>query len=93
MSTAFPHRQAHAVYLRAAFNWGDPSASEQRLAWGENWLKQLRPTTNERIYANYQTYYTDAGSRALFDLNYERLLSLKRKHDPENFFRRNANIA
>jgi hypothetical protein len=26
-------------------------------------------------------------------LNYERLLTLKQKHDRDNFFRRNANIA
>ena len=92
-ATAFPHRQPHAVYLRAAFNWSDPVESKHKLAWGENWLSLLRPKTNERIYANYQTYQSPDGSRALFDLNYDRLLALKRKYDPDNFFRRNANIA
>ena len=92
-ATAFPHRQAHAVYLRAAFNWSDPAATQQRLAWGQQWLSRLRPAENERIYANYQTYQCPAGSRALFDLNYERLLDLKKKYDPTNFFHRNANIA
>ena len=60
---------------------------------GEPWLKQLRPKTNENLYANFQTYETNVGSPSLFGLNYERLLSIKQKHDPNNFFHRNANIA
>ncbi|WP_425619174.1 FAD-binding oxidoreductase [Anatilimnocola sp. NA78] len=92
-ATAFPHRAAHSVHLRAAFTWSDPKTNEQRLAWGEEWLRLLRPTSDERIYANYQTYETKAGSRSLFGPNYDRLLALKNQYDPTNFFRRNANIA
>jgi hypothetical protein len=56
---------------------------------GENrWDK-----SNERIYANYQTYETAAGSPSVFAQNHARLLALKQKHDPTNFFHRNANIA
>lgn len=92
-ATAFPHRLAHSIHLRVAFNWSDPEANEQRFAWGEEWLRLLRPKTDERIYGNYQTYETKAGSRSLFGANYERLIALKQKHDPTNFFRRNANLA
>lgn len=91
-ATAFPHRQAHSVHLRAAFNWSNPADGPQRQAWGERWLRDLRPKMNETIYANYQTYQTEAGSRSLFADNYTKLLMLKQKHDPDNFFRRNANI-
>ena len=49
--------------------------------------------TDERLYANYQTYTTKEGSPALFGPNHARLLALKKKYDPANFFRRNANIA
>lgn len=91
-ATAFPHRQSHSIHLRAAFSWNDPAISQQRLAWGEQWLRSLRPTTGERLYANYQTYATDAGAQSLFAENFMRLSELKQKHDPDNFFRRNANI-
>jgi hypothetical protein len=92
-ATAFPHRAAHSVHLRLAFNWSKPEDNEKRFAWGEEWLRLLRPETDERIYANHQTYQTQDGARALFGDNHQRLLALKKKHDPANFLRRNANIA
>jgi hypothetical protein len=92
-ATAFPHRQEHSIHLRVAYNWSDPKLTDARLAWGEQWRKLLRPADNERIYANYQTYQTAAGSASIFAQNHARLLSLKQKYDPSNFFRRNANIA
>lgn len=92
-ATAFPHRQAHSIHLRAAYNWSDPAETERRFAWGEEWLRQLRPKSDDRLYANYQTYETAVGSPSLFGVNHARLLALKAKHDPDNFFRRNANIA
>jgi hypothetical protein len=91
-ATAFPHRRAHSVYLRVAWNWTDPQAAEQQFAWGDAWLRLLRPATDEQIYANYQTYETKAGSPSVFGPNHGRLLALKKKYDPTNFFRRNSNI-
>lgn len=92
-ATAFPHRQAHSIHLRMAHNWTDPKDTEKRFAWGEEWLGRLRPAENERLYANYQTYETAVGSASLFGVNHARLLELKAKHDPDNVFRRNANVA
>jgi FAD/FMN-containing dehydrogenase len=92
-ATAFPHRAAHSVHLRVAYSWSKPEDNEKRFAWGEQWLRLLRPKADERIYANYQTYETKAGSPSLFGPNCDRLLALKAKHDPSNVFRRNANIA
>jgi FAD binding domain/Berberine and berberine like len=91
--TAFPHRHAHSIHIRVAYSWSNPQESDQRFAWGDQWLQQLRPKTNESLYANFQTYQTDVGSPSLFGPNHARLLGLKQKHDPDNFFRRNANIA
>ena len=91
-ATAFPHRKEHSIHLRAAFNWNDPSESARRFAWGEEWLKLLRPERNERIYANYQTYDTAEGAKSIFDTNFARVLSVKQRVDPENFFHRNANV-
>jgi FAD/FMN-containing dehydrogenase len=92
-ATAFPHRQAHSIHLRCAWTWNDPQHTHDRFARGEEWLRLLRPQTDERLYANYQTYTTKEGSPSLFGQNHARLLALKKKYDPQNFFRRNANIA
>lgn len=91
--TAFPHRQQHSIHIRAAYNWSDPLENDQRFEWGQKWLQLLRPKSNESLYANFQTYETEIGSPSLFGMNHARLLALKQKHDPNNFFHRNANIA
>lgn len=91
-ATAFPHRQAHSIHLRCAWTWNDPQHSDDRFTRGDEWLRLLRPQTDERLYANYQTYATKEGASSLFGPNHARLLALKKKYDPENFFRRNANI-
>lgn len=91
-ATAFPHRQADAAYLRVAYSWSDPHTTEKQFAWGDEWLRLLRPKSDERVYANYQTYETKAGAASVFGPNHGRLLALKNKYDPTNFFRRNSNI-
>lgn len=90
--TAFPHRQAHSVHVRFASSWTDPAESAARFAWGEEWVRLLRPPRDERIYANYQTYDTPAGAAAIYGPNHARLVALKRRLDPANVFRRNANV-
>jgi hypothetical protein len=67
-ATAFSHRQAHSIHFRAAWNWNDPQHSDERFARGDEWLRLLRPQADERLYANYQTYETKAGSPSLFSL-------------------------
>lgn len=91
-ATAFPHRQAHSVHLRLATTWTDPAESAARFAEGEEWLRLLRPARDERIYANYQTYAAPAGAAAIYGVNHPRLAALKARHDPDNLFRRNANV-
>lgn len=91
-ATAFPHRLAHSVHVRVAWSWTDPAETAARFAWGEEWVRLLRPARHERIYANYQTYDAAAGAAAIYGPNHARLVALKRRLDPTNEFRRNANV-
>lgn len=91
-ATAFPHRRAHSVHVRVACSWTDPAETAARFAWGEEWVRLLRPPRDERIYANYQTYDAAAGAAAIYGPNHARLVALKRRLDPTNEFRRNANV-
>jgi hypothetical protein len=53
----------------------------------------LQPFAGGAMYLNYLTLGAgDAGIRAAYGSNYERLAVLKSKYDPTNFFRSNRNI-
>jgi FAD/FMN-containing dehydrogenase len=92
-ATAFPHRRAHSIHLRVACQWADPTETERRFAWTDEWRRLCRPTSDETIYANYQTYSTERGGAAIFATNHDRLARLKARLDPDNVFHRNANVS
>ena len=71
-----------------------------------SFFHQRRPTTREAIWEALQPYASEAGyvnyleadqegaariGRA-YGANYARLVALKDRYDPTNFFRRNQNI-
>jgi hypothetical protein len=60
--------------------------------WADEARKLLRPASGERIYANYQSNAGKGTPEAVFGSNYSRLVALKNKYDPTNFFRRNSNV-
>jgi hypothetical protein len=91
--TAFPFRQAGGLNVRLAYTWNDPATGQRLTEWADESLRLLRPRSNERIYANFQTYEAIRGAAAVYGENYSRLARIKYKYDRENFFRRNSNIA
>ena len=52
----------------------------------------LRPFLIEGSYSNYVSDEGDTFARAAYGPNYDRLVALKNKYDPANFFRMNHNI-
>lgn len=91
-STAFALRQSGGVHIRIGSAWHNPAASERLLHWAGQARQLLRPSSSEQIYANYQSYAGKGTAEAVFGSNHSRLVSLKNKYDPTNFFRRNSNI-
>ena len=91
-ATAFPLRQAGGLNVRLAYTWNEPATGQRLTQWADESLRLLRPSADERIYANFQTYETRSGAAAVYATNFARLAGLKYKYDPENFFRRNSNI-
>jgi hypothetical protein len=92
-ATAFPLRQAGGLNVRLAFTWNDPATGQRLTEWANESLRLLRPSADERIYANFQTYEARSGAAAVYGPNVSRLAAIKHKHDRNNFFRRNSNIA
>jgi len=91
-ATAFPLRQAGGLNVRLAYTWNDPATGQRLTEWADKSLRLLRPSADERIYANFQTNEARSGAAAVYGVNFSRLAGIKHKYDRENFFRRNSNI-
>jgi FAD/FMN-containing dehydrogenase len=91
-ATAFPLRDPGGLNVRLAYTWNDPATGQRLTQWADESLRLLRPSANERIYANFQTYEATNGAAAVYSVNFARLAAIKSKYDPQNFFRRNSNI-
>jgi len=89
--TAFPHRENSWNFF-AWSNWTDPSQSEKNIQWTRECSEALRPFLAAGSYGNYPADEGDAVVRAAYGPNYERLVALKNKYDPTNFFRMNQNV-
>lgn len=92
--TAFLNRDARATIL-VQTRWEralDPAISEAHMQWARDTFDAVAPHT-KGFYVN-AIGAEDAAQRirSTYGGNYERLVALKRKYDPQNFFRRNANI-
>lgn len=89
-ATAVPHRTPSIDILIAGV-WRDPATDEANVAWVRETYAALGPHLLDRRYVNYFSADDDA-ARAAFGPNYERLVEVKRRYDPENVFRANQPI-
>jgi FAD binding domain/Berberine and berberine like len=89
--TAFPHRQ-NSYNFMVWSNWESPSDSERNMQWtGECW-SAMKPFLISSSYGNYVSDEGEAVAREAYGSNYDRLVALKNKYDPTNFFSMNHNI-
>ncbi len=90
--TAFTHRSAPYSFL-IANHWKDPTESEKNIRLARQLWKVMEPFFEEGVYVNYMSEdESEARVRAAYGPNYERLVAVKKKYDPTNFFRLNQNI-
>jgi len=89
--TAFPHRQ-HSWNLFAWSTWTEPADSQRNIQWTRDCWEAVRPFLVAGSYVNYVSDEGDTFARAAYGPNYDRLVALKNKYDPTNFFRMNHNI-
>lgn len=90
-ASAFWHREAqHSILLIA--RWDDPALTRSN----SDWVRSTWPafeTFTRGFYVNDLAHDDTAERvRANYGGNYERLLTLKRRYDPANLFRMNANV-
>jgi FAD/FMN-containing dehydrogenase len=89
--TAFPHRQ-NSYNLMVWSNWESPSDSEKNIQWTRECWGAMKPFLISSSYGNYASDEGEAIAREAYGTNYDRLVVLKNKYDPTNFFRMNHNI-
>jgi FAD/FMN-containing dehydrogenase len=90
--TAVPHREVGYNVLLPSV-WMDPADTENNVAWTRATFDLFSPYFAGRRWLNY--FSDDDGSdaiRAAYGPNYDRLVDVKRRHDPENVFHLNHNI-
>jgi FAD/FMN-containing dehydrogenase len=92
-ATAFTGRSAaHDINFVASWLPDDPDP-ETHKTWARNAWEAMRPYS-EGVYVNFIHDEPSAHVRVAYgDEKYDRLLALKGKYDPTNFFRLNQNIA
>jgi FAD/FMN-containing dehydrogenase len=91
--TAFSGRSTRYVVNPEA-NWEDPADDGANVAWARSVLTALEAHAAGGAYLNFPGFLEE-GERlvqASHGANYARLAALKRRLDPENLFRRNANV-
>jgi FAD/FMN-containing dehydrogenase len=90
--TAFAHRDANfATVIVGA--WPDPSQNEANTKWVRHYYDATAPLSEEGGYVNFMAGDDQDRIRANYGGNYDRLVDVKRKYDPDNLFHLNQNIA
>jgi FAD binding domain/Berberine and berberine like len=91
--TAFPNRDAaHDINIVASWLPDDPEA-DRHIEWVRSFFAALEPYS-KGVYVNFTNEDSTDRVRtgAYSAAQWNRLVSLKAKYDPTNFFRMNANI-
>jgi len=89
--TAFGLRRVH-YSINIAAGWTDPAMAERCIDWARDLASALEAFGASDAYVNYLGEEGSSAVKASYGANYGRLASLKKKYDPDNFFRFNQNI-
>ena len=71
--------------------WTDDEA-QKHIEWTRTFWKATRGFAGPGVYVNFLGDEGEDRIRASYSVNYERLVDLKNRNDPTNFFRLNQNI-
>jgi FAD/FMN-containing dehydrogenase len=72
--------------------WPDPSENDEQIAWVRAVDQAILPWAQTGTYLNYLMDEGEQRVEDSFGPHYERMVALKNKYDPTNFFRLNQNI-
>jgi len=90
--TAWNYRDAKWAQVMVGVD-PDPANKEKIVSWTKSYYDAVHPYSAGGAYVNF--LMGDEGEERVkktYGGNYERLVEIKRKYDPDNFFRVNQNI-
>ncbi|HEY5386535.1 MAG TPA: FAD-binding oxidoreductase [Thermoleophilia bacterium] len=91
-ATAFAYRDANFATVIAGM-WPDPADNDANIAWVRDYYAAVAPHSEKGGYVNFLSGDDQSKIRANYGGNYDRLVALKRKYDPDNLFHLNQNIS
>jgi FAD/FMN-containing dehydrogenase len=89
--TAFAYRDANFATVIAGM-WPDPSQNAANTKWVREYYDATAPHSEEGGYINFMSEDDQGRIKANYKGNYQRLVDVKRKYDPNNLFHVNQNI-
>jgi FAD/FMN-containing dehydrogenase len=90
-ATAFAYRDATFATVIAGM-WPDPADNQANISWVRDYYDATAPLSEEGGYVNFMADDDQDRIKANYRGNYERLVAIKRKYDPDNLFHLNQNI-
>ena len=91
-ATAFAYRDANFATVIAGM-WPDPSQNEANTKWVRDYYDAFAPHSEAGGYINFMAGDDQDRIKANYKGNYDRLVEIKRKFDPDNLFHLNQNIS
>lgn len=89
--TAWSYRDANWAQVMVGVD-PDPAKNEKTIAWTKTYYDALHPYSAGGAYVNFMMDEGEDRVKATYKGNYERLVAVKNKYDPNNLFRVNQNI-
>jgi FAD/FMN-containing dehydrogenase len=89
--TAWNYRDANWAQVMVGVD-PDPANKEKIISWTQNYYDALHPYSAGGAYVNFMMDEGEDRVKATYGDNYERLVAIKNKYDPQNLFRVNQNI-
>jgi FAD/FMN-containing dehydrogenase len=90
-ATAFAYRDANFATVIAGM-WPDPAQNKANITWVRDYYAATAPLSEEGGYVNFMSEDDQSRIKANYRGNYDRLVDVKKKYDPDNLFHLNQNI-
>ena len=90
-ATAYSHREPNFL-INVHGRWDAAANDGKCIGWARDLFKALAPFSTGAVYVNFLTADEEDRVKMAYGANLAKLVAVKKKFDPTNLFRMNANI-